>query len=272
MNNMNKYNENYLKNNLEILNKNYLKFLLSYNLYIENNNLRNKDLLWEEKAQNNLDLMNKYKSFFWFFDFWTLDLAIIELNKIFSQWDDINIYKIIKYIFQHRKIINKLKKRKYLDKCNELQKTTFKDFSLDKIIEIEWWIAEINDDFQKVLDLKIKNIENKLKDLLNSRHNRAHNLKQLKQTNLKFIDIDAIQKLFEEVFNIINNNLSNWIYDFWDFIKYTKEDFNLLVKNLSDFYEIRSLFFDNYLQNLWKTDDDIYTEIKQILKIDFITK
>jgi hypothetical protein len=42
---MNKYNENYLKNNLEILNKNYLKFLLSYNLYIENNNLRNKDLL-----------------------------------------------------------------------------------------------------------------------------------------------------------------------------------------------------------------------------------
>jgi hypothetical protein len=267
---MNKYDKNYLKNNLEILNKNYLKFLLCYNLYIENNNLRNKDLLWEEKAKNNLDLMNKYKSFFWFFDFWTLDLAIIELNKIFSQWDDINIYKIIKYIFQHRKAINKLKKEKFLDKCYELQKTTFKNFSIEEIIEIEWWIKEIKDDFEKVLDKKIKNIENKLEDLLNSRHNRSHNLKKLKKTNLKFIDIDEIQKLFEEVFNIIHNNLSNWVYDFSYFKDNTKKDFNLLFKNLSDFYKIRSLFFDNYLKKLWKTDEDIYNEIKQILKIDFM--
>lgn len=267
---MNKYDENYLKDNLETLNKNYLKFLLCYNLYIENNNLRNKDLLWEEGAQKNLDIMNKYKSFFWFFDFWTLDLAIIELNKICSQWDDINIYKIIKYIFQHRKTINKLKKEKILQKCYELQKTTFKNFSIEEIIEIEWWITEIKDDFEKILDKKIENIENKLNDLLYSRHNRAHNLKQLKKTNLKFIDIDKIQKLFEEVFNIIHNNLSNWIYDFSYFKKDIKKDFDLLFKNLSDFYKIRSLFFDNYLKKLWKTDKDIYNEIKQILKIDFV--
>lgn len=214
--------------------------------------------------------MNKYKSLFWFFDFWTLDLAIIELNKIFNQWDDINIYQVIKYIYQHRKPINKLNKERFLKKCYELQKTTFKNFSIEEIIEIEEWINEIKDDFKEILDKKIKNIEDKLKDLLYSRHNRAHNLKQLKKTNLKFIDIDEIQKLFEEVFNIIHYNLSNWVYDFSYFKDWVQEDFDLLFKNLSDFYQIRSLFFDNYLNNLWKTNKDIYDEIKQILKIDFM--
>ena len=267
---MNKYNEAYITRCIQKINSNYIKFLVCIKIYQKNIEYRNIDLLWKESASENLEIMNKYKNIFSIFDFWMLDLSIIELYKFFENRNDIiNIYSIINYIYEHRNKINRNKKEKFENKCISVKKWLPDYYSLETVKEIQWYPTFIEENFKIEADKKIENIKELLRNLKWLRHNKSHNLKKIKNVEFNLDDFDKIQKTFEELFNFINLHFENWTYDYSLLSIWVEQDYDLLFQNLSQFHKIRSLFFDNFWKTEWESGKIIYKEIKDILSIDF---
>lgn len=266
--------ENEIKKYLDTINQNYSKFLSCYNLFMINIKSRAPNILWEEKAKNNLVIINKYNSVFATLDL-ILDLAIFELAKIFEKQNPkyknktISLITLLDFLDKNRITINKNIKLKFDEKCQNLQQNQLHFLSIEEIINEEWWVKLLNNCFFNQINEKIIEIENKTTHLKKSRDNRWHNLNTLKPAKFTYNDLDKINESFLEIFNLINSCLWNWIYDYSYYSKDTDEHFTLLIEDLLKFHKIRSLFYNNYLNKLWKTDHDILVEIKKILEITF---
>lgn len=275
--------EKILEKYLEAINKNYIKFLLCFRLFELNNKFRDPNASWAEMAEENLLVMNWYNSIFQVLDFWMLDLAIFEMQKIFEKnkpkkkntpkkqqsWV-FSLITLIDFLKEHQEEVNTYLEKKFNQTYEEYSRDYKSDyFPIETIEEFKWWIKLLNTPFFDYTKAKLKEFEDKITNLKNARDNRGHNLEELKLVNLKYQDLEDLKKLFEDLFNYINSYITGWIYDFMYVEKYTQDDFKLLVLNLSKFKKIRSIFYDNYLEKQNKSDLDILMEIKGILKIDF---
>lgn len=272
--------ENEIKKYLDTIWQNYSKFLLCYNLFQLSAKSRAPNVIWLEQADKNIKIINKYNSIFIWLE-QLKNLAIIELHKIFEKQNKrynntISLITFIDFLKENKNEINICIKGKFDNHCNKLKESQLNFLSVEEIKTEEWWQKELDDEFFIIIKQKILIIEHKFEHLKEIRHSIWHNIdkdkkkiKKLKVSNFTDEDIDNFKEIFFEIFNIINSYLWNWVYDYNFFYKETERDYNLLLRNLKEFYEIRSLFFDNYLNKQWKTDEDIMKEIKSILKIDF---
>ena len=223
-----------LKSYLDKVNNNFVKaisFFVIHNEFKKNTCIVE---VWEEKAKDNLDVKNRYTYVLWQpIDLWMIDLAIIELYKIFEKrkkdndWK-ITIYRIINFIKSNRKKLN----------IN----------NLDKINKLETIINNASDRIEKLKDL---------------RDNRSHNLKDEKNENLTYDDFENLQKIFIKLYNLISYEISNTYHDYKFLTNNIKNDIENMFRDLnylkSIMIDIRKIYYrDEALKNQKKNESKIF--------------
>lgn len=207
-----------LEDYLEVINNKYIQAITYFYIHDSLKNTRAENLLWKDKAQKNVDIMNRYNYILWQpLEIWMMNLAIIELYKIFEKDDEcITIHKVICYIQTNRKYINKEIK-------NDFQK---------RWIEWHW---EITNQFLLDLIEDIDKVSDKITKLKLSRDNRSHSLKKKKQELLIYKDIEDIHNIFDKLYNSLTIKLKSGETDYSYMIKNIWDDFNFLLDSLKTF-------------------------------------
>ena len=207
-----------LKKYLDKINNNFVKAFSFFTIHNEFRKNICVDEVWEKKAKDNLDIKNRYKYILWQpIDLWMIDLAIIELYKIFEIKNKNNDWKITIHL-----IINFIKsKRKKLNIDN-----------LNKINELE---------------IIINNESNKIKNLKDLRDNRSHNLKNKKNETLTYNDFEHLHEIFIKLYNLITYELSSTYNDYNFLNNNIKKDINNMFRDLkylkSILVDIRKIYY-----------------------------
>lgn len=189
--------------------------------------LINPDEIWIDKAQENLDSMNKYKNFFIPIMWSCKNMYLLELAKCFD--NDKKVLSIFTVLSFGRENIN------------ELTFNNYKLYKKDEVILEEDEYEAISMDFLDSCNKKIKSKSKIINRLMNFRNQYlGHN--QLYTDTNSSITIDEVielMKLLMELWNDISHRLlrATWWHNFSD--KQAYEEMERLLNYLHRFEKYR---------------------------------
>jgi hypothetical protein len=221
---------------IEMLNKIHGYFIEANQYFIiwqSLEKLANPNEIWLKMAQENVDVMNKFKTFFVPIKISCKEMYLLELAKCFdTDKDALSIQKVLSFSIKNIKEITYENYRIYKGSTLILSKSEYDPITLDSV---------------NSLNIKIRGKSPIIRRLMNFRNQYlAHNsLKQIKEEDVK-ITLDETKELLEvltEIWNKLGSYLvrETWWHNFSD--KTTYEEIKRLLNYLHRFepYRIKEI-------------------------------